>query len=170
MAFELPKVEQGSDIETLFKAVGFVVIQWGLAEQALDLIVANIFHSFKGRPMLKARPQNLSQKVKFIRDSFTVIHELNPFAAEGDALLTRFSVAGKKRNDIVHGAIASLAIENGAFRFLKIDVSPKAQHIIREVFLDDSDWSSFRKELSNLGRDGQLFAQNIYSSTNQGRS
>lgn len=84
-------------------------------------------------------------------------------------LLARFTVAGKKRNDIVHSAIASLSIEDGAFSFLKIDISPNEQHNVREVFLDDSDWNSFRKELSNLGRDGQLFAQKIWSKTkNQG--
>jgi len=48
MAFDLPGVKPGSDIETLFKAVGFVVIQWGFAEQSLDLMVATIFHSFDG--------------------------------------------------------------------------------------------------------------------------
>lgn len=80
-------------------------------------------------------------------------------------LLARFTVAGEKRNDIVHSAIDSLSIEDGAFRFLKIDISPNEQHNVREVFLADSDWNSFRKELSNLGRDGQQFAQEIWSKT-----
>lgn len=38
MSFDLPGVKSGSDIETLFKTVGFVVVQWGYAEQSLDLI------------------------------------------------------------------------------------------------------------------------------------
>jgi len=170
MAFDLPRVEPNSDIETLFKAVGFVVVQWGLAEQSLDLIVANIFHSFNGHHLLKRRLQNLEPKIKFIRDCFSEIPELKSFSAEGNALLTRFSAAGKKRNDIVHSAIASLSIEDGSFRFLKIDVLPKEHHSVREVLLEDSDWKSFRKELLRLGKDGQHLAQNICSSTNQGRS
>lgn len=170
MAFDLPRVEPNSDIETLFKTVGFVVVQWGLAEQSLDLIVANIFHSFNGHHLLKRRLQNLEPKIKFIRDCFSEIPELKSFSAEGNVLLTRFSDAGKKRNDIVHSAIASLSIKDGSFRFLKIDVSPKEHHSVREVLLEDSDWKSFRKELLNLGKEGQRLAQKIYSSTNKGRA
>lgn len=62
MVFDLPRVETNSDIETLFRTVGFVVVQCGFAEQALNLVVANIFHSFKGHPLLKRRPQNLAPK------------------------------------------------------------------------------------------------------------
>jgi hypothetical protein len=36
--FDLPGVKPGSDLEALFKAIGFVVVQWGLAE---DLLRAN---------------------------------------------------------------------------------------------------------------------------------
>ena len=59
MVFDLPGVKPGSELESLFKAVGFVAIQWGFSEQSLDLMVASIFHSFDGHPVLKRRPQNL---------------------------------------------------------------------------------------------------------------
>ncbi len=59
MSFNLPGVKPGSDIETLYKAVGYVVVQWGFAEQSLDLMIANIFYSFDGHHLLKRRPQNL---------------------------------------------------------------------------------------------------------------
>ena len=64
MAFDLPGVEPGSDPELLFKAVGFITVQWGFAEQSLDLMMASIFHSFDGYPLLKKRPRNLKSKVK----------------------------------------------------------------------------------------------------------
>lgn len=67
MSFDLPGVEPNSDIEKLFKAVGFVVIQWGMNEQHLDLIVAAIFHRFKGHPLLNRRPMNLTQKIELLR-------------------------------------------------------------------------------------------------------
>jgi hypothetical protein len=162
MSFDLPGVKPGSAIETLFKAVGFVVVQWGFAEQALDLMVASIFHSFDGHPLLKRRPTNLEKKVEFLRECFTKLPALEQFSAESDTLLTRFSVAGKKRNDLLHGAIATLSAEDGAFMFLKIDVVPKEHHSIRSVFLDDSDWAAFRKELLGLGKDGQSLAQRVW--------
>jgi hypothetical protein len=124
--------------------------------------VAIIFRSFDGHPLLKRRPQNLEPKVEFLRECFVKIPELEQIRVESDALLTRFSVAGKKRNDFVHGAIATLSAEDGAFMFLKIDVVSKEHHSIRSVFLDDLDWPAFRRELLSLGSDGQSLGKKVW--------
>ncbi len=162
MSFDLPGVESSSDIEKLFKAVGFTVVQWGMDEQHLDLIVAAIFHRFGGHPHLNRRPTNLTQKIEFLRQCFAEFTELEQFQTECDTLLTRFAVAGKKRNDIVHGAIADFSAEDGRFMFLKIDVVPGEHHSIRSVFLDNLDWPVFRKELLFLGRDGLSLARRVW--------
>lgn len=162
MSFDLPGVEPNSDIEKLFKAVGFVVVQWGMDEQHLDLIVAAIFHRFGGHPLLKRRPTNLTQKIELLRQCFAEFTELGLFQAECDALLIRFFDAGKKRNDIVHGAIADFSAEDGMFMFSKIDVVPKEHHSIRSVFLGNSDWPAFRKELLTLGRDSLSLARRVW--------
>ena len=164
MIFDLPGVKPGCELESLFKAVGFVAIQWGFSEQSLDLMVASIFHSFDGHPVLKRRPQNLEAKVDFLRKCFTGIPKLTQFAAESDALLRRFSAVAKKRNDLMHGAIADITVKAGAFTFLKVDVKPKEQHSIRLVFLADEEWAEFRRELMRLGKDGQSFAQKVWDS------
>lgn len=164
MSFDLPGVKPGSDIESLFKAVGFVVVQWGFAEQSLDLMVANIFHFFNEHPLLKRRPTNLEPKIEFLRECFATIPELEKFRAESEMLLPRFAAAGKRRNDLVHGAISETSIEDGSFKLLKVDVKPKEHHSIRSVVLEDSDWPAFRKELLSLGRDGQSLAQRVWDS------
>lgn len=162
MIFDIPGVKPGSELESLFKAIGFVAIQWGFSEQSLDLMVANIFHSFDGHHLVKRRPQNLQAKVNFLRKCFTGIPKLAQFAAESDALLERFSAVAKKRNDLMHGAIAGITAKAGAFTFLKVDVNPSEQHSIRSVFLADEDWPEFRRELMRLGKDGQSFAQRVW--------
>lgn len=164
MAFDLPGVKPGSEIETLFKAVGFVVIQWGFAEQSLDLMVASIFYSFDGHHLLKRRPQHLEAKVEFLHQCFAEMPELAQFKAESDALLRKFSATGKRRNDLVHGTIATTSAEDGAFTFLKVDVKPKEHHSIRSVFLGDEDWTQFRGELLLLGKEGQSLAQRVWDS------
>jgi len=136
--FDLPGVKPDSDIETLFKAVGFVVVQWGHAEQSLDLMVASIFGSFSGHPLPKRRPQHLEPKINFLGEYFAKLPELEEFRFESELLLPRFVIAGRKRNDLVHGAISEFSIRDGAFTFLKIDVS-KENHRVRTVFLDNSD-------------------------------
>lgn len=161
MSFDLPRVKPGSDLETLFKAVGFIVVQWGQTEQNLDLMVAGLFAFFKGHPLFKRRPRNLEPKVAFLRGCFAQLPELAQFRAESEPLLARFLKVGEKRNDIVHGGIADLSIKDGVFMFLKIDVVPKDHHSIRSVLLSDSDWPVFRKELLDLGKDVQSLSRRV---------
>jgi hypothetical protein len=163
MPFDLPGVKPGSDLEKLFKAIGFVVVQWGSAEQSLDLMVANIFYCFNGDPSLKKRPRNLEPKVKFLQERFAEFPELAQFRAESETLFSRFLEVGKKRNDLVHGGMASLSIENGQFILLKLDVSPTGHHI-RSVVLDEVEWPAFRKELLRLGKDGLSLAKRVSDS------
>ncbi|MCC8997510.1 MAG: hypothetical protein LM517_10805 [Nitrosomonas sp.] len=162
MSFDLPGVEPNSNFEKLFKTVGFVVVQWGMDEQNLDLVVAVIFHRFGGAPLLNRRTTNLTQKIELLRQCFAEFTELKPFKTECDALLIRFADAGKRRNDIVHGAIENFSAEDGMFTFLKIDVVPKEGHSIRPVFLDDTEWSAFRKELLTLGKESLSLAQRVW--------
>ena len=35
------------DLDSLFNVVGFVVIQWGQAEQSLDLIISTIYQNLE---------------------------------------------------------------------------------------------------------------------------
>lgn len=164
MSFDLPGVKPGSDLETLFKAIGFVVVQWGATEQELDLMVAGLFHSFGEHPLFNRRQRNLEPKVVFLRECFEQLPELAKFHAEAGLLLTRFLKVGTVRNDIVHGGIEDLSMRNGAFIFLKIDVVPKAHHSARKVFLCDSDWPEFRKELLRLGKDVQSLSRRVRDS------
>lgn len=162
MAFNLPSVKRDSDLETLFKAVGFVVVQWGYSEQSLDLLVAAIFRCCEGHELLKRRPQNLNEKVVLLRKCFSSITKLNLFQAEADALLERFSRVATVRNKLVHSSIVDFSLNDDTFKFLKIDVIPKAEHSAREVLFSDSNWPALRRELLSLSNDGQSFARRVW--------
>jgi hypothetical protein len=162
MAFELPGVEPGSDLDQLFKAVGFIVIQWGNAEQALDLLVVSVFSRYDGHELLKSRPKNLAPKIKFLRQCFATFPELAQFKKECDDVLNRFEALSQSRHDIVHGAIDSISAENGVFSLTKIDVKPKQQHEVRTVILDDFDWAEYRRALMKLGADGVSLSRRVW--------
>ncbi|MEO7860541.1 MAG: hypothetical protein ABIU05_08870 [Nitrospirales bacterium] len=117
MSFDLPKVEYGSDLDKLFRSVGFVVVQWGYAEQSLDLMVASIFHCVKGNQLPKRRPKQLEIKVEFLTKCFANIPALNSLGAESHVMLATFLRVGKVRNDLVHSAIGDFSLKNGAFMF-----------------------------------------------------
>lgn len=160
MLFDLPGVKPGSDIESLYKAVGFVIVQWGHAEQCLDLMVGAIFHGFDGHSLLKKRPKMLAEKLKFLRKSFTQLPGLEQFRSEGESLFARFSTIGNKRHDLVHGAIANLGIDNGEVVFAKLDINKDGHHL-REVALGQSEFSSLVKELLRLGTDANKLARQV---------
>jgi len=80
MAFDISGVEPGSDIETLFRTVGFVVVQWGCAEQTLDMIVSMIYHRYNTHSLPKKRPSFLTHKTKFLRKCFNEYPEIQLFS------------------------------------------------------------------------------------------
>lgn len=162
MAFELPGVELGSDIEQLYKAVGFVVVQWGNAEQALDLLVVAVFSRYDGHELLKNRPKHLGPKIEFLRKCFATFPELAQFKKDCDDVLNRFDALSQSRHDIMHGAIDSIFAENGVFSFTKIDVKPKQHHEVRTVVLDDFDWIEYRRALMKLGADGISLSRRVW--------
>lgn len=162
IAFELPGVEAGSDLENLFKAVGFVVVQWGNAEQTLDLLAVGVFSCFAGHELLKRRPKQLGQKIEFLRKCFATFPKLSPFKAECDDLLNRFESLSQSRHDIVHGAIDSISAENDVFTFTKIDVNPREHHELRTVLLDNAEWSEYLRALMKLGTDDISLARKVW--------
>lgn len=164
MSLDLPGVKPGSDLETLFKAIGFVVVQWASAEQSLDMLVAAIFHCRKNDSLLKRRPRNLEPKVALLQKCFSQFPELSEFKTEAISLLPRFLTAGKIRNDLVHGAIADLESSGGTFTFSKLDLEPTIGHSVRAVHLSQAEWPTFRKELLHLGEDGIGLSRRVCNS------
>jgi hypothetical protein len=138
MPFHLPGVKPGSDLESLYKAIGFVVVHWGGAEQSLDIIVAAIFHLEDGSPLFKKRPKMLADKLDFLSKCFLQLPWLDQFRSEGELLLSSFASTGKKRHDLVHGAIANLSLEDGAFIFAKFDINKDGHHLRTVVLANRS--------------------------------
>lgn len=60
------------DLVNLYTAVGFVVVQWGQAEQSLDLAVSTLYQYYKGASYAKRMPRMLAHKLKFIKEILAV--------------------------------------------------------------------------------------------------
>lgn len=163
MSFDLPGVKPESDLDKLFRSVGFVVVQWGYAEQSLDLMVASIFHSPKGHLLPKRRPKQLEPKVEFLVGCFSTMPPLRQFSGEAMPMLDSFSRIGTIRNDLVHSTIVDFSLKDGAFTFLKIDVVPATTHNCRPVSFAESEWPSLRKELLRLGKESQALARKVHN-------
>ncbi len=62
-------LDSDEDLQALFKAVGFVVIQFGQAEQSLDLMVASIYQDSDIHDRPKRIPKILEPKLEYLKDS-----------------------------------------------------------------------------------------------------
>ena len=151
LMLKLPGVESGSALESLFIAVGFIVVQWGQAEQGLDLIVSTLSHAYPGKKA-KRLPVMLETKIAFVRKTIPGTPELAHAVGDFEALLKEFEALAPLRHDLVHGAITSIEPTSRGFIFLKLD-SDKEFNSTRLVLLSNSEFPSFRRRLLRLGKE-----------------
>lgn len=149
--------------EALFRAIGFIVVQWGQAEQSLDLLVATLFQEYGGKRLTKNNkmPVMLKSKLDFVRECLSSLPKLAKFKPDGLALITDFDRLSKMRHDLIHGAISSLSQADGAFSFAKLDVKDNMHHV-REVRLEGSEFPALTKDLVRLGSDAVTYARRIW--------
>lgn len=157
------------DLDSLFNVVGFVVIQWGQAEQSLDLIISTIYQNLGGEKLAKRLPKMLDTKLNFIQEATANISELNSFEDRLSELKAEFRRLGVIRNDFVHGAIADTKAIDGKFSFVKFDFK-KEFHIVRDFEIDGTHVPKLRSDLIKLGRTTTELAHEIWDmSVNNGQ-
>lgn len=149
------------ELDSLFKAVGFVVVQWGQAEQSLDLATAILYQNLGGKACSKRLPKMLEPKLEFLSKCLSQIPALGPFRSEGEALVTNFRKLSDRRHDLIHGAIASVSATDGAFMFAKLDIQDDI-HIVREFQFKAKDFPALTKNLIDLGGQATAFARRLW--------
>jgi hypothetical protein len=84
------------ELDALFKAVGFVVIQWSQAKHSLDLAIGVLYKLLGGKALKKRLPKMLATKLKFIEKCLVKLPTLARFRADGEALLLNFAVSAQR--------------------------------------------------------------------------
>ena len=157
------------ELDGLFKAVGFVVIQWGQAEQSLEMIVGMLYQSLGGKSLSNRIPILLTAKLKFLQKCLSSLPILNQFKSEGNALVQKFEELSQKRHDLIHGAVASLSMDNGGFAFVKLDVKD-GFHVARPVRLESSEFPKLTKDLIDLGAAATALAKKLWEKVEKPRA
>ena len=155
-----------TDLDTIAKAIGLVVLQWGQAEQSLDLLVALLWQSFGGKKHAKKIPIMLEPKIRLIRTCIIAEPQLIAHSAAADELLLRFETLSALRHDLIHGAVASIPPIDNAFVFAKLDVKD-GFHYHREVRIGLSEYPRIVKRLVALGRDANKLVKQVFTVAKQ---
>lgn len=149
------------ELDTLFKAVGFVVIQWGQAEQSLDLATGILYRQIGGKALAKRLPKMLEAKLEFIEKCLAKLPTLARFRSDGEVLVAEFRSLSATRHDLIHGAIGSVSATNGGFDFMKLDFLGN-DHVVREFRFEAEDFPKLTKDLINLGARATTFAEKLW--------
>jgi hypothetical protein len=149
------------ELDALFQAVGFVVVQWGQAEQSLDLATAGLYQRLGGKALAKRLPKMLETKLEFIEKCLTKLPILVHLRADGVGLVADFRRLSATRHDLIHGAIASVAVKDGGFDFMKLDFKDN-NHVVREFRFEGEDFPKLTKDLIDLGARATTFARQLW--------
>jgi hypothetical protein len=148
----------------LCQCIGFVVVHWSLTEQQLDNWVNVCFNNCGGSKFQNGSgvPRSLKPKLAFLRMCLKTLPALAEFRTEGVALLSRVSLASKRRHDLIHGAITELRPDpaTGAFRFRRIGYDGNL-HTLSEFTITPDDFRAFAPVLTDLVTDTIAFSQRL---------
>jgi len=148
------------DADALYRAIGFIVVQWGQAEQTLDMIVAMLYRELGGKRLAKRLPKMLETKLSFSEACFSEISSLATFRSEADILIAEFRRLSQTRHDLIHGAVTSLTPKDNAFLFAKLDIEDDLHHV-RDVQLRAAHFPKLADDLVKLGRSAMSLAQKL---------
>jgi hypothetical protein len=148
------------DFQSLCTLIGFVVVNWALAEQSLDFMVEMIYSKCAGHTLEKQLPHAFQRKIKFLRKAFRTSVALQAYAEEGNKLLDRMVPLAKQRHDLVHGVAVSIETVNGRFPIDKLDYD-KQNQVMRRLEVDPHDFENLIDELIRLGHDLPIFGKSL---------
>lgn len=156
-----PQSTDADHLDLIARAVGLVVLQWGQAEQSLELLVASLWQSFGGQRFAKKIPVLLSPKLTFVRACATGTPELASLASRLVSLTHRFAQLSVLRHDLIHGAPASISTIDGHFVFIRLDVHDGFHHA-REVRIPVEAYPNLVSDLVKLGMVAHEAASEVF--------
>ncbi|MYM36426.1 hypothetical protein GTP38_19030 [Duganella sp. FT94W] len=141
------------DLDNLSRMVGLLVIQWGSAEQTLELTVSALFNSGNGPKVKSGKvPQQLTAKLEYLSRCADHMVELKSIKISVDKLINDFKILSNLRHSIIHGAASSINHIDGVYSFGRIDLANRVQ-THRTITLDVRDFDSHISKFIKLGAD-----------------
>ncbi len=103
----------------------------------------------------------LTPKLKFARKSFAGDATLKSLKSQAESVFAEFDRLSKVRNDLIHGAVVSLAPIDGYFVLMKFDVHDDFHHV-REVKFPVAAYPKLARDLVNLDKSAHQLSNEVF--------
>ena len=157
-----------AEVETLYRQVGFIVVQWGHCEQSLELLVNVLYLQYDGKKLTgkKKIPKQLTEKLDFVKTCIQKVPSLEPFQSELESLVSNFEALTQIRHDIVHGALSDEPAINGVFTLIRLETHPDL-HEVKEFQYDLAAFPALEARLVRLGGVAPKIANRLFRARQQ---
>jgi hypothetical protein len=140
-----------------FTVLGYFTWYFSGAEHTLEACVVFI-HQTVGKCGRNKLPKGLDGNLSFLSEAFAKLPKLAPFAAEGDALLSRFKALGEDRHFMVHG-LAQTA-QDGTIDLMRLQREPQ-HYILTRQSIDMQDANIRAQKAADLAGDFAAFSLSL---------
>jgi hypothetical protein len=130
----------GEAVENLRRVVGDFVINWGLFEARISMILNLVYHDHGGNIVKGERqgiPVSFERRLKYLKQAFKEKPALRPFMDEEREIRSKARQVADVRDFIVHGHLMEYDSANGAYTFGRLDVVDKATGHAHNLFKTD---------------------------------
>lgn len=150
------------ELDNLARMVGLLVIQWGSAEQTLELTVGVLFKSGIGPKTKSGKvPQQLTAKLDYLTRCADHMVVLMPIRSQIKKLVEDFKLLSDLRHNLIHGAASSINHKDGVYTFGRIDsVDGIQKH--RNITLDVREFDTHIRLFIRLGSDAYAVASFVF--------
>lgn len=159
----MPSIQRDKeDLDNLARMVGLLVIQWGSAEQTLELTVSALFNSGSGPKVKSGKvPQQLTAKLEYLSRCADHMVELKPIKINVDKLIEDFKTLSDLRHSIIHGAASSINQIDGVYSFGRMDFA-KGLQMHRTIALDVREFDNHVGRFMKLGADAYAVGSFVF--------
>lgn len=153
-------------VAPLYTAVGHLVVNWALIEQAIDMWCTLAYQSPGGGQVAKDLPRELSRKIRFLKDCLRQMPVLAPIAAEARQYLAGVKRISSARHFVIHGAIAGYDPGTHALRFVRLDlVDERTMHQQKELVISAKQLLDYGVECIDLAPKMQRITKRLIEVT-----
>lgn len=144
----------------LCKQIGQITVNWSIVDQELDLWGYIFFEQLGGKNIRKVLPKGIGNRADYLKECFRKFPVLAPLCDEATALVIRATNVSKSRDDLVHGVVRKINLDDDNYKLHKFDHTPTGL-VYREVSINDQRLRAIANDCANLAEDVRVMSARL---------